>query len=463
MSFRVWTIAVIGVATSFLVVRSALTPHIEGDTVVLVQGFDAFLQCVVHRSHSCPQVSHFPPFQYILAGLLKLAGLRMERVFNGLALLNAFSVIGLFLVAGVAFRGRQLPACWALFGLFLLASPFGWFAGGTFGEPAAAFVTLFLAVAVARRANWLALAALAFLAGITKETAPPFLLLLALTAAIPAKGRGSLRRSLAGPLTATTVGAFAAVAANAALNIFRFSSPLNVVLLDPGFMVPSWSTQASFFLGLFFSPNAGMVFFCPVLFIMLAWIGFSRVRAGVPARDLVSGLIPLLGIAATLLCLALGFSKWYAPFGWAAFGPRLCLPWLPALAFVLLDKYPEEAGQFARVTTQSPARLIGSMAFGWIAVTPFVSVIFNSGVLAEWFGPTPDCPRPAIIQQDSAFYYHCMRSRIWDTDRLILRSLFRAAVTGRAAWVSAPAALLTAFCILAMRRSAVIGCSRKGQ
>src|SRR5437660_529124 len=103
------------------------------------------------------------------------------------------------------------------------------------------------------------------LASISKDTAFPFLFLLAIAA-------GERRWKL-------LIGSAAAGAAVTLLfNYLKFGSIFNQAYLDPIFIVHSPAVQASFFLGIWFSPNGGVLFFWPAFFALLLIAGRTALR-----------------------------------------------------------------------------------------------------------------------------------------------------------------------------------------
>ena len=59
--------------------------------------------------------------------------------------------------------------------------------------------------------------------------------------------------------------------------------------------------------------------------------------------------LPLVGVELVLLGLAYGFSKWFAPFGWVAWGTRLMYPWIPSLILLVVFFFNEEIDQMLAV------------------------------------------------------------------------------------------------------------------
>ena len=109
----------------------------------------------------------------------------------------------------------------------------------------------------------------------------------------------ALRARRGGRLASVALGSLLAVAANASFNLLRFGVPYNQILLGPAMPVVPVSERPSFFLGLWLSPNGGLVFF---------WASFAAVLASVLVASwrlrLAKG--PICGIALVLAALTLG-------------------------------------------------------------------------------------------------------------------------------------------------------------
>src|SRR5262249_30788767 len=133
-------------------------------------------------------VGAWPLSQYAIAIPLAALGVAEHPSLQVLALLSSAAALGMLALAAFPVR-RLLGTAWAVVvALTLVTGPFLLDALLPFGEAVAAFLTLAFVVAACRRSVvWIA--ALGFLAGITKETAAPFLVVLGLVCARSAADR----------------------------------------------------------------------------------------------------------------------------------------------------------------------------------------------------------------------------------------------------------------------------------
>jgi hypothetical protein len=221
--------------------------------------------------------------------------------------------------------------------LVLLASPLLFYARRSFGELPAALLTALLAAALLQgRLGWVV--GFGFLVGLSKETALPFTVAMGAFAVAARQAQQPLgvRAQLHADrwlLAATGVGAVLGAAGCAALNLMRFGSPLNWhYAVEEAAWVPPPSAQLNHFAGLWLAPTGGLALYWPLL--ALTWVGLAIavVRARLPRWPLLAGL-------GLLFALTAGLARWWTPFGWWAWGPRLMLPWVPAWTLMLLWAY----------------------------------------------------------------------------------------------------------------------------
>jgi len=198
----------------------------------------------------------------------------------------------------------------------LLSGPMLWYGRTSFGEMLAALFTLGFAVQCQGGNSDRLLFVEGLLAGISKETAFPFVLLLGASASFGSGERWKdpsfrWRRSKLLVLTA-----LASLILNVAFNWLRFGTPLNRSYVDPRYIVSSLERQASYFFGLWFSPNGGLLLFWPSFVLLLVLSAQQAVRGWRAAADLPTklGLVsPVAGMSLALLGLTLGFSRWALP------------------------------------------------------------------------------------------------------------------------------------------------------
>jgi hypothetical protein len=401
-------------------------PNLEGDTRVLNQSVDFIIQCMQNKSLFCPCIVHFPLFQYISTFILQyFAGNSSEDALRNLVIINFWAFLGILGIALIPFRRRGQFRHGAFICLMILGSPLLWYTKSSFNEMTAAFVTLLYSVACiqyfTRLENprlWAPLLVVSMImAGITKEVALPFLWVIALTCL--GVRYVQQRRKLLMPLVMLTISSGIILGLNGGFNIWRFGSPWNTALLDPLFQVHNVGQQMIFFWSIWFSPNGGLVFFWPAFTGLVGWVVWSCwSHCGIRQPW---HWLPLAGVELVLLGLTSGFSKWYAPFGWWAWGTRLMYPWIPSLILLLVFFFKEEVDQIlaflGRRDTISMvvlALLLASAGLQWGA-------LLSNEAITRFSAPDEGCAKTAIIQTDADMFYQCMNRLLWSDQVLLLK------------------------------------------
>jgi len=315
------------------------------------------------------------------------------------------------------------------FTAIMLSGPLLWYARTTFGEVLAAFFTLGLVVACWEQAKSWKIFLWFLAAGISKDTIFPFLFALALLSATVVRQRvgvWTVRPSRIGLVSAACA---TTILVNSTFNYLRFNSPLNLAYLDSAFIVPRWSTQLSFFLGLLFSPNGGLLFFWPAFILWLLLAGICGVKGALrQVRDLA--LIPWVTIVAVLLGLALGLAKWFAPMGWICWGPRLLLPTLPALTYLVTAYYGTEMQLWlSRTLLRGRFAWLTGGTLGLVALPNFL-VLFKPAIMWSLFSNDAVCPHAGEIQQDADYYYHCINHFLWTKHSVLLKAYSQVSLRG---------------------------------
>ena len=441
---------------SLLAVLTRLTlmvvnePFIEGDTELLVTRHLQAIRACLHegRLAGCPDSGVWPLLQHLPSIFLSYLGFSSVTILHSLAYLSFLSFAGsLLLMFWTLKRLVTLPLAFTSV-LIMFTSPLLWYSHSTYGEMAAAFLVLAFAAACLLRARaWLTIA-LFILAGTTKEVAFPFLFVIGLLCLLPDIVTRPIK--VKGRLYGLVIGAAVTLIVTAAFNYFRFASFSNPSYLTDLFIVPSIRIQASFFLGIWFSPNGGLVFFWPsfiLLYLSLLGIlvvGFLRKRSTDRSdefrRARLIHYLPIITISVILFSLTVGFSRWYTPLGGAAWGPRYMLPWIPAVLLLLLYFYRGEVETILRLVLSKPFGFVLACVTLIVLSIPQFSISFGPFVLARIFS-FPECPRIPIIQEDFANYYPCIQTQIWPRIMVILE-LYRVALKLPAVWFTIPCSLV---------------------
>ena len=210
-------------------------------------------------------------------------GLSDGLVIRLLACLSLLA-FGLILVRGCRkARGYSRGLGARVFAFVCLVGVLPWYGRSSFGEALAAWIIL--ESVMAARAGSRAFVPVFVLAALSKDTALPFLVLLSWAAAyeIP----GSVRKRTIGLASA------ASIAALLTFNLVRYGALRNEFLLDPVFVVSDLATHLKSFLGIWFSPNGGLLVFWPALGVLSSSPSPSAATSGERGRPARTARIEL--------------------------------------------------------------------------------------------------------------------------------------------------------------------------
>ncbi len=418
-----------GLVTVASVAAGLRNSLLGGDSYFTVVGADWILEHV-RRGEWTGWKGLYPLLQTIPALMLRAAGVSPDGVVWGFVATNVLSFFGLLWLAWHSRRTTSTALAVFLVAV-MFSGPLLWYTHTSFAEPLGAFLILALVVACRERTGSLAVAALLVVAGFYKDTAFPFLPVLGVAASIRNPGWGCgdfVRRRLSALVIATAVTA----AVSAAFNYVRFGSVLNTSYLNPITLVPTLRIQASWFLAIWFSPNGGVALFWPSMTLVLLLGAVAAMRTAKvtePGRARFLALLPAALVAVVLLGVTVGLSRWWSPLGWAAWGPRLLLPWLPACAYVVLAAYPAEAGSLLAAFTHPTWRFAVFSVLLAAASIPQFAVVFSKTMWAQVFAPDTACPQVPLVEKNADYYYRCAEHMLW-TKGSMLGLAYSAAADG---------------------------------
>lgn len=384
-------------------------PHVVGDTGAVITWTRNALACIDAGQYtSCDSAGHFPAFQYFSTALMLKFGMASDLIGRSHARFSfvAFCwIIGIFLATTNRLKNSKLQV---LSVATLLASPLTSLAVSSFGEvPAAVITLLFAYTCLFERPAW-QIIALGALVGFTKDTAWPFVMLLGLLCVI-----GQRRRKL----VVVSAAAVAALVAAASFNAFKFATIYNVQNLVAFRMVPSVAKQLELFAALWIAPNGGLLLFVPGMTLMM-WALVKIIMGNSSAQKKMLAL----GIIGTVSLLHLGLAKWWSPFGWIAWGPRLTMPWLPALTLVAVVRLGDEIAASYQMLLKRPKIHKALLAMFAVLAIPQMLVILDLPVLSvESVATTANCPNLPIIEYQFNEYYHCLHYWLWEPKRWLLK------------------------------------------
>lgn len=389
-------------------------PRFEGDSEWLARSVLKLRGDIDGKSYpdASKDYQHFALFQHLTGLALSWIRPTMKALLHGWAIISTLSYVGCFLV--LFFTVRRfcgLPSAWIAC-LILLLGPFVWYASSTFGESAAAFVTLLFTAAVLLRWPWWFAIPLFWAAGISKETAFPFLIafwLMAIWLLPPASQRSRL-----GPMAALGAATLLTVATNVWFNYYRYHTWYNLVDAVPTNHVPLFSAQhMKFVAGHWLAPNGGLAIYWPAMVLAILVTTLAKVRSFFALRQRLSSLLPLTGILAILAGLTFGFSAWWAPFGWWCWGTRLILPWLPSCLLLLFCFHPHEWKAITNALIRRAWALWLLALPLAVAAWPHLVVLYNRRPYYDFFDVAKNPDYPKAVFGGDANYYTVITYMMW--------------------------------------------------
>ena len=301
--------------------------NFTSDSLLLVKGSRAVADCIAEgQFERCDQrggvaknaVGPWGLLQYLATIALTKSGLSDLDSVRALGLLSASAFAGLALMLALVGRRTERPWAPSLLVLSVLAGPLVWYGSSAFGEMLAAFLIAAFAVAALLRSHPATLISLLWLAGITKETAPPLLAAIGAIAlwATPIASR----RERTWHWLALAGGTVLAAATNMAFNWFRWASLENLIYTQDAYRLPDLILRSKFFVSLWSAPNGGMFEFWPVATVLLAATVAIGLVGLLRRRKEVRAWLPAVGVAGVLALHTGILASWWSPFGWVRMG-----------------------------------------------------------------------------------------------------------------------------------------------
>jgi hypothetical protein len=433
-----WRLVVLAVATLALAVSlfrlwQATPGFIDTDTYEVLDGTGRIVVCVRDGIHPCGGgVNEFALLQYLPALALHELGATYDGAARDLIHINGVCFVLLLALAVPIARVLSTRIAGVVYASALLTSPVFWYAHAGHGEMLGTLAITVLAVALL--AGWAyPIAAIAtFLAVISKETALPFvaLVIVAVVRARQLRGHPVIERR---GRIAIAIAATAGVIANAGFNGFRYGRISNDDYLRSELHVPAGQVLKNA-AALLVGPTGGLVWFWAVgLAVIVGAAVGACIRTRAPKE--LAGRPEVLGVACLVGLLGL-FSLWYSPYGGAAWGPRLLLPWMPALIIVAL------------ASSDLPVKWARRAVAGWRAVVVCAALVIlglaQLGSMANsarfWhaypglYGDRREvaiipymadrqCPRYPAIEDGRAYYFRCLNHETWGRGIAMSRGL----------------------------------------
>ncbi|MEC4807407.1 MAG: hypothetical protein SAJ72_24520, partial [Jaaginema sp. PMC 1080.18] len=254
---------------------------------------------------------------------------------------------------------------------------------------------------------------LSFLTGITKETAFIFIILLGLVAALEKSKYKDREHRIFDTLTSLIpllLGVSLSFIVNCLFNYFRYGTFQNILLLQDFFIVDSNFQKLISFLGIWISPGGGILFFWFFFFTFLFLNLFLTFQKKQPFYKLAE--LSLLAIV--LIGLSIGFATWFSPFGWISWGPRLILPWLPSVLFLVMIICADETNELFKNLTSKKWKQISLISLLFVTSLHNVVVLLHYELFPKFFLTSGACSNMFLELLETSLYYKCLNYFMWD-------------------------------------------------
>ena len=385
-------------------------PILSGDTIALAQSSRALVACLENGQFSgCPGTNQFGLPQHIPAMFLAWKGLDDTSIVFVLSCLN---VLALGTLARIIYKSVAIsPIPKVLIGITLLVGPIIAYGPYSFGEAISTLAYVGLVVAIFDR-KYCRLFFFMVLAVTSRETA--FVSIALLTGAILVFDSDRSRHELRRMLLAVYGSMLFGIVCLLTFNVWKFNTWKNLPHMDPVLRTPGLKLKIESALGIFLSPNGGLVpywFLGAVGALGIPLLGLTN--RNLSLRKRFGFLLLISGFVAQVAIL----SSWYAPYGWVAWGPRLIVPTTAMGATICLVIIYQDDEVLRHLSKFKLLRLpIGVL--GIITLIPTVGFLQNPNRTLSWFsgGNDATCPTPAIIQLDQAYYFKCLIHGSWKID-----------------------------------------------
>jgi hypothetical protein len=409
-------------ALVYLVVIWLTHPFTGGDTPFVLDGTNAFLNCMnAHDYNACgftnelnfwglmSPIGWWPLLQHIPDAItIGLGGDGHAARTRVLATLSVAGVVATIVLAWVVLRRYGQGAWFWGFLFVVLSSPVIAYGNQTAGEMLAMGLLTGLVAATVLRVHPALVGLAALGACLTKETSYPFVAVLGLLGLWLARRRsgGSIRWHV----VFGAIGMAIAITAASLFNVVRFGSVLNTNYLDDQLRTPGTARTLDYVAAVFFSPSGGLFFAWPVAcFLVAAACVLALVTASFTSAYARTALV----VIGCVVALAIGFASWWTPFGWSGYGPRLQLPWVPPLVLLCLVAYGDALGRLTARFLARTWRLALVFVVALACALPGVGLLWDFNSLGGFFRQEdPQCEAPwrGGLQK----WHRCQHRLLWE-------------------------------------------------
>jgi len=382
-------------------------PILSGDTVALSQSARALVACLENSQfRGCAGTNQFGLPQHVPAMFLAWKGLDDTSI---VFILSCLNVLALGILARIIYKSAAIsPIAKVLIAITLIVGPIIAYGPYSFGEAISTLAYVGLVVAILDK-KYYQLIFFMVLAVTSRETA--FVSIALLTGAILAFDSNRSRRELKQMLLVVYGSMLFGIVCLLSFNVWKFNTWKNLPHMDPVLRTPGLKLKIESAVGVFLSPNGGLVpywFLGAVAALCIPLLGLMNRRLSTRKRFSFLLLISGFGAQVTIL------STWYAPYGWVAWGPRLIVPTTAMGATICLVIIFQDKDALEHLR-QFKLFLLPIGILGIVTLIPTVGFLQNPTRTMSWFAGGNDavCPTPAIIQLDPQYYFKCLIHGSW--------------------------------------------------
>jgi hypothetical protein len=154
--------------------------------------------------------------------------------------------------------------------------------------------------------------------------------------------------------------------------------------------------------------------------LLLGLTGVAAIRAHGTTRW--AGITVL----AVLLLLTASLARWWMPYGWHAWGPRLTIAWIPSLVLLSVVACGRSVGPMVYRSIRSNAGLLAVALLLVFLALPQVGFLWNSAAVNDrFFHPDEYCTAALTvesIEQPDVLrdYYRCVHFRAWEKSSILV-------------------------------------------
>ena len=284
-------------------------PILSGDTVALSQSARALVACLENgQFKGCAGTNQFGLPQHIPAMFLAWKGLDDTSI---VFILSCLNVLALGILARIIYKSVAIsPIAKMLIGMTLIIGPIIAYGPYSFGEAISTLAYVGLVVAIFER-KYYRLVFFMVLAVTSRETA--FVSIALLTGSILVFDSTRSRQELRQMFLAVYGSMLLGIVCLFSFNIWKFNTWKNLPHMDPVLRTPGLKLKIESAIGIFLSPNGGLVPY---------WFLGAVAALGIPLWGLMNRRLNprkrfgfLLLISGFLAQVAI-LSSWYAPYGW---------------------------------------------------------------------------------------------------------------------------------------------------